>query len=444
MQTVILIVSLIIIFIVLRLSKYTKDNILVNYILCITICLPGITFGSQQILVNAIDLLIPICTLVVIFKFIKGNVISINGSKLYKIDLYLIMYLFILLISIFLSFIYGNPEWVSSILRYIRFSFIVICYFGIIFLYKNNKKNIIGTINIVVISGTISAIIGIFRFIYQYPMQSDQYILIGSNLLYRAGGVFEEANSYGNQMALILIINILLLLDDSLKKSVRAKIFLLLSSCIVLGGLIVSFSRGALIAFIIAFIIIVLKNIINFNKKIVFIIFGVLALIGTLAIINKDLLILYFNEKIVPLFSISSTNLNEISSGRLEIWSDTLGFIFSGNLNYLFFGIGYKTSLQNSNFPLLTDNTYLGTLLQTGILGFLIFILLCCSILGIFFIKYFIISRKNIIVSISFLLFIVTLIQGFTVDVFTFYRNMILVFSFIAISNKIGREENEK
>jgi O-antigen ligase len=73
---------------------------------------------------------------------------------------------------------------------------------------------------------------------------------------------------------------------------------------------------------------------------------------------------------------------NGVTSGRLATWHTLTGFLAQHPLRLLF-GIGYKTIPYTNLFGtrLAADNTYLSLLVETGITGLTVFLLLNAAIL---------------------------------------------------------------
>lgn len=410
-----------------------KKYQLMNIVLVLLIAAPGISLKGT--LINYIDIISGIIFIYLIFTINKNKKLKVN------LDMYLVMYGIIILLSIIGSFFMGNNEYFTTIFKSYRFIEIIIIYIFTLRYYNLNW--IESTTKIVLISGIIGSSIGIINFFLRVPMQSEQYILINHELIYRAGGVYQEANSFANMMTFNIIFALIILLEKArIRKNIKILSIINIASSLV--GLIVSFCRGPIVAILVTLIIMAIYYIKNNNLKL----FKLLLIIAIccMFIINLNeeiakLVEIFLNDRVLPLLSINGENINSISSGRIGIWSSLIENFFSLNWIVILLGTGYKASTIHLGFGNLSDNNYLGALVQTGILGFVVFIVLNYKIITNM-IKY---KTNNIYIKIYkdtvIFIWISNMIQMLTGDVITFYRNISLVFIFIAIVNKYFREK---
>lgn len=321
---------------------------LMNLILVLIVFAPSINVNGT--LINYIDIISPIIFLYLLFSIKKENNIKVN------LDMYLIIYGMIIVISIIISFFMGNNEYFNTIFRSYRFIEIIIIYLFALKYYNLNWLE--STIKVVLVSGIISALIGFINFILRVPMQSEQYILFNHELIYRAGGVYQEANSFANMMLFNIIFSLIILIQK-VRVCRKIRLISIINLGISLMSLVVSFSRGPIVAILFTIIIIMICYIKNNNLKL----FKLLLFILTISLITislneeiSKLVNVFFNDRILPLLSINKQNINGISSGRISIWLNLIKNFLRLNLIMILFGTGYKASTIHLGFNNLSDN----------------------------------------------------------------------------------------
>ncbi len=122
------------------------------------------------------------------------------------------------------------------------------------------------------------------------------------------------------------------------------------------------------------------------------------------------------------------------TSGRWQSWTTLIQF-FADRLWLLLFGIGYKTIASTDLFgkPIVADNGYLSLLFETGILGFAAFAWLNLAILqelrdeGQAPSPFYRLCRTFL-----FAFWCGEMVQMLTGDIFTYWRNLTVLFAMIA------------
>lgn len=427
LTNVILVILFISIYLILFFLSRNNDNYLIGLIILTTISIPGIQMklGSNIVLINLCDMLIPL-TWIKLIVFSRNKV---RNNSINIIELLLIIYIVIIGISIFTSLIRLNNIYFNSILKYIRIIYIAMSYYISKKLF--NIKDIRYILKIIIISGIITSILAIILFFTQNEyFKAEQTVAIGSDVLYRAGGIYKEATTFANMMSINIIISLIIIL----KKEFYLTKYCYLNFFLSLVGLVISFTRISFISIFICIALIITMNNKKINiRKIIIVMLIFIVIFGFL----KDNIYIntYLYQRIYTIFTINSENINGVSSGRIDIWFNTVNSFFR-DPSLLIFGSGYKIENFQSGFLGLADNNFISSLTQTGILGFISFISL--NLIIIFKCLKDKIPSNNkyeTIRSIVLFLWINNIIYMFTSDVFTFYRNIIINFIIIGIMN---------
>ena len=132
-----------------------------------------------------------------------------------------------------------------------------------------------------------------------------------------------------------------------------------------------------------------------------------------------------------------------ILSGRLSSWSTLIQFLLH-NPWHLLFGIGYKTLPYSSyvGSEVITDNTYLDLLVETGLLGLGAFIALNVEILRSSFRAARAVSAERAFFGTWFFCFwIGELVQMLSGDLITYWRVLPLYFWALAIALRSPRRD---
>ncbi|MBX9988615.1 O-antigen ligase family protein [Priestia aryabhattai] len=223
------------------------------------------------------------------------------------------------------------------------------------------KKRFRTLVNMLVYSGTFAAVYGCIQYFFglsNYVLQEDVY----GNLIYRSVGAFGLANVFATFLAMIIpfIIYKIKITKNKFSKFINV-IFLALS----LMGLYFSYSRWAIVCLLITFAMYSLRRFVHrvIHKKIsVFkITFLFPILIGVcIYYVNK------YSETINTLF---------FDRGSNDIRGSNLTFVLQ---NFKPWGSG----LGNGNQGVIVDSNYVNVLIDTGVVGLALFLLLILTIYG--------------------------------------------------------------
>jgi O-antigen ligase len=180
-------------------------------------------------------------------------------------------------------------------------------------------------------------------------------------------GKVGESNTLGGYLILIISVVIGLLLNSSILKE---KVFFVLFLCCALPALVFTLSRGSWLAFIPAWLVLV---ILTHKRKISFLILTLITVLFSQIIFPR-----YFYERVNYTFSQGKeykimgkrVNLEDSVSARIE----TFQTVLKKMTKEPFFGYGI------GSFYAIMDNQYSRILIEIGVVGFAFFMLLMASI----------------------------------------------------------------
>jgi O-antigen ligase len=227
----------------------------------------------------------------------------------------------------------------------------------------------------------ISALFACVDFYYQFPAPAGyepQFIWLDSGVYRRAQGFFYEASTLGNFCTFFLVM-IAVAFSRPRSESPVSRTALAIGGAIFSAALVLSYSRGSLIALGIAVAVLVWRN----RERLRF---GRLAVGAMAAALLTWLIFPSFAEMYWLRLSATAEYLfsatEGVLSGRVASWRTLLAWIELHPWETIF-GIGYKT-LPYTDYlgaPIIPDNMYLSLLVETGIAGLAALIWLNVSVL---------------------------------------------------------------
>lgn len=216
-----------------------------------------------------------------------------------------------------------------------------------------------------------AAVFACADFYFQFPSPAGfgaQFVWLDNEVLRRAQGLFYEASTLGNFCAFFLLFAFVFFSGPGeLRPCSRTE--LALGSCVLAAALVFSYSRASLLNLfcsVTMFLILSGKR----WKPIV----GTATGAAVLGVIIVSLLFpIYWQHywlRLQQSILYSGTATNAVLSGRLTTWQ-TLAQFASEHPANLVFGVGYKTLPYSDSVgtSVIPDNTYLGLLIETGVLG---------------------------------------------------------------------------
>jgi len=293
----------------------------------------------------------------------------------------------ILLASVSLAAMYSDP--LIALASLARVCLFAICAY--IFLYVRDGPGIarpgqeVRFIRLLFWLGFLSALFACVDFYYQFPAPAGygpQFIWLDSGVFRRAQGVFYEASTLGNLCAFFLEM-IAVAVFRQRGEQPLSPLTMLVGGATLATALVLSYSRASLVNLGVALIVLLWMNRKRIRWRRLTITSALFAAgaAGVLAAAFPVFAGAYW-VRISNAFLYFFEAPNAILSGRLQSWQTLVQFLGTHPWHMLL-GVGYKT-LPYSDFigtTIVADNTYLGLLVETGIVGLAAVIALNVSIL---------------------------------------------------------------
>jgi O-antigen ligase len=220
------------------------------------------------------------------------------------------------------------------------------------------------------------ALFACIDFYFQLPSPAGfgpQFIWLENEVLRRAQGLFYEASTLGNFCAFFLFFALVAFLAPRHRRPC-SRTELVLGSIVLAAALVFSYSRASLLNLTCACLtLLFVKR--KFNRRVLLASFGIPLLVALVIGVSFPSLWQYYWLRLESSFLYFHTSPGAVLSGRLTSWA-TLSDFAIGNPEKLIFGIGYKT-LPYTEFvgqSVISDNTYLDLLIETGLFGLLTFL----------------------------------------------------------------------
>ncbi|MFL6414841.1 MAG: O-antigen ligase family protein [Bryobacteraceae bacterium] len=232
-------------------------------------------------------------------------------------------------------------------------------------------------------AAVLAALFACADFYWQFPTPAGfgpQFVWLDTGVFRRAQGLFYEASTLGNFCAFFLVMILVSLRRRPSEAPVR-RFELAIGAVVFATALILSYSRGSLLNILTAALTLALLNRKILGRSLLFLV--------SCAVICPALIYSLFpafaqnyGARIVQTLAFIGSTPNGVLSGRVASWSRLAQFLFEEPWR-VFYGIGYKTlpysDLLGAN--VIADNTYLSLLVEVGIGGLLVFVLLNTEIL---------------------------------------------------------------
>ncbi len=268
----------------------------------------------------------------------------------------------------------------GSFARVILFSIGV---FVFLYSYAGPARPSLQTARLLFGLATVGALFACFDFYYQLPAPAgygDQFVWLDEGVLRRAQGLFYEASTLGNVCAFFLVM-VAVSLFRKREASPWGRRALLFGGLALGAALMFSYSRASVFNVVVALAVLGWLRRSQLRRMFLWMSVAVAGAIVGVRLIFPSFSANYWG-RLLGSFSFFTETPDKILSGRLGHWQILLDFI-SQSPWHLLLGVGYKT-LPYSNFTgstVVADNTYLGLLVETGIVGIAAFVILNIVIL---------------------------------------------------------------
>lgn len=275
-----------------------------------------------------------------------------------------------------------------------------------------------------------AALFACFDFYFQLPAParfSAQYVWLGRGVFRRAQGLFYEASTLGNFCAFFIVMILVALTSKTERFCSRA--VLVPAGIVFAAALILSSSRASVVTVAIAGGALVYVRRLKIRRALA----GSIVLSGAAALAVRILLpsfSAHYWSRIEASFRYLGSTPDGVLSGRITTWKTIYNFLLAHPWHILF-GIGYKTMPYTDYLgaPLVADNTYLSLLVETGIVGLGVFLLLNASILRTAFR-----ARSSFFGAWIFCFWVGEMVQMLSGDLITYWRVLPVYFWVLAVA----------
>lgn len=220
-------------------------------------------------------------------------------------------------------------------------------------------------------------------FYFQFPAPAgfgDQFVYLEEGVFRRAQGLFYEASTLGNFCAFFLIMTMVCLFR-SRQETPFSRAALYFGAIVLAAALLFSYSRASVLNVIVAAAVLASIHAGRVRRSLVMLLAALAAAGGAIQLAAPSLSANYWG-RLLGSFTFFDQAPDQVLSGRLGHWQVLYDFLAREPWQAVF-GIGYKT-LPYSHFigsTVIADNTYLGLLVETGVVGLAAFIGLNIAIL---------------------------------------------------------------
>lgn len=273
----------------------------------------------------------------------------LNKYKEDKMSLTIPNFLIWLLLLIWGSYIaYKSPFFGTGVSYYIGTIVVPFLIFVIICNIKITQTFLKNFFNLLILSGVIISLVSLYIF-----------ISVGLSDKGRIGGLWTSYNILSAYLMILFMFNLSFIIN----KKKNDKLYLYLVSIIlILLGIFLTLTRGVWLAMVITIIIFVIRKPKIIIPSLFFI--GIIVFLFYDTIYSRFLTVKYFGSDVSSL-------------GRMQAWISSLILI----KNNMFLGYGFDSyvHLRDSVFPIYfidvvhSHNTYLRTILEMGLIGFLLY-----------------------------------------------------------------------
>jgi O-antigen ligase len=231
--------------------------------------------------------------------------------------------------------------------------------------------------------GLLGAVFACVDFYFQLPAPAGygaQFVWLEQSVMRRAQGLFYDASALGNFCCFFLVM-ILVAWFPGREQRVLPRFALIPGALVFTAALIFSSSRASVVAVVTASCAFAYIR----RLRIRMVLAALCGSLGAVAIVVRFALPAFSANywfRIVGSMQGFWSYPNEVLSGRVAHWKALADFLAQHPWHMLF-GIGYKTIpyTDYAGGGVMADNTWLGLLVETGIVGLLAFVFLNGAIL---------------------------------------------------------------
>jgi O-antigen ligase len=294
------------------------------------------------------------------------------------------VFLAVIAASTALAALYSGPEVAAgSLARVLLFAIAVYVFLYTLCGPHPTDYNPASSLRWLYLIAMLGALFACIDFYFQLPAIGQfgpQFIWTDSGVFRRAQGLFYEASTLGNFCAFFVVMTMVAAFHAS-KPRIVPWPFLTAGFVLFSGALIFSYSRGSAANLMVATLAFLYVKRVRVRRLVVTAAIVAVSTAGLLRAALPEFFNLYFTRMAVS-FQFLSESPDRVFSGRLATWETIRNFIWA-HPSDLILGIGYKT-LPYSHYAgngIIADNTFLSLLVETGLIGLIVFLVLNLEIL---------------------------------------------------------------
>ena len=265
----------------------------------------------------------------------------------------------------------GGIQW-AALLKWLRLLYLPLIY--IIATQLLDRGQLWGGLNTIGLLGGSTALFGLVL----YMQQSEWYrapqtmISLTGEIVYRAGGVFAEPGQFSFVLVISFIVSNMVWSGSGKYRLLHLAVMFL-----SLWAIMLTYSRASIIALLTFFLYrFCISFAASWLTRVKAFMVGVVLVVLSFSLyqINEDVEYL-IDARVLPLIEISSqAEMSDLSAGRADTWENNLTHFSYQESEHWLFGRGYK--IEDYNIGVYSiDNNFLSALLNTGVIGGVIFLL---------------------------------------------------------------------
>jgi O-antigen ligase len=295
----------------------------------------------------------------------------------------MLLFLGVLAESTMVAALYSGPEIaVGTLVRVMLFGLSAYVLFYTVIGPATGGDDLLRKARFLLWTGVATTFFACVDFHYQLPAPSGygpQFVWLADVVLRRAQGVFYDASTLGNLCAFFLLMVVVAMFQPR-GQAICARPTLVLAGVLFVITLAFSYSRASILNVLAGTVAFAAVRRAGLRKALAILAVPITAAAFTLHAAFPNISSSYLQR--LESFAYLGELPDAALSGRLTSWNTLAGFLTHQPWHGLF-GIGYKT-LPYTRFagqPTIADNTYLSLLVETGVFGLAVFLILNIAIL---------------------------------------------------------------